>query len=243
MCKPSAPTYITPEGSGWEIPEPEYPGPSESELALADIAEEKYANWGKHYDPVEADFLAEQDVNKADYGKMMGYADAQQVTGSNLPAQINVSGGAGLAGIGELTSAATQGQAAAAGAAEAADFQRRNANKLWGLSAANKLQAANQNTLASVANTASNAAISTSLNAQRTSNALAQQSFSNQADIGMMKYNYNQGRIQNLAQMGSSLLGYYRTPNTGFGNPGGGLGNTNMSGGAIGQWNQNNNWF
>jgi len=211
MCKPKAPAPV-PQSSmpEFEFPEPEYPGPSESELALADIATEKYGNWKKHYDPVEKDFLAEQDHDKSAYGKMVGYADAQQVAGAQTPAQVNVASGSGMLGLGAMSSAATGGQAAASAVADASDFQRRNANKLWGLSTANKLQAANQSTLTGVAGAASSAAIQTAQAAQGTANRLQAQSLQNQHQMEMQKYNYNQGRIQNLAQMGASLWGWHQ---------------------------------
>jgi hypothetical protein len=204
----------------------EEPGPSESELALVEIATEKYDRFKKQYDPVEATWLREQDQDYSDYGAMMGYADAQQV--SAAPNQINAASGAAAAGLAGLASAGTGGAAAAKSSAMSQDFQRRNANKLWGLSTANKLQSANQGTLASVAASASSAATSVASSAQGYQNRLvaAQNQMAHESQV--MKYNYNQGRVQNLAQMGASLIGHYQGANVnqlgggGFGFGGGG---------------------
>ena len=215
------------------VSEPEYGGelfeslgPSESELALVEIATEKYDRFKKYYDPVEATWLKEQDQDYSDYGAMMGYADAQQV--AQAPNQINAASGSAAAGLAGIATAGAGGAASAKSAANSQDFQRRNANKLWGLSAANKLQAANQGTLASVAASASSAATSVASSAQGYQNKLiaAQNQMAHESQV--MKYNYNQGRVQNLAQMGASLIGHYQGANVnqlgggGFGFGGGG---------------------
>jgi len=243
MCKPKSPTItITPPPSGGSsyAGEMEMPGPSESEKALVDIASEKYDRFKEYYDPVEASWLEDQSKDFSDYGAMMGYADAAQAT--MQPKQINMASGAGAAGLAGLATAQTGGAAAARASANAADFQRRNANKLWGLSAANKLQAANQSSLASVANSASSAAISVASSAQNYQNRMTAATAQAQHSMDMMKYNYNQGKVQNLAALGASLLGYYKggpsggTQNWGYnyssGQQGLGAGFGNMNWGA-----------
>lgn len=243
--------------SGGEYPmEFEEPGPSESEIALSEIALERYDRFKQYYDPVESKWLQEQDRDMSDYGAMMGYADAQQL--AKAPAQINAASGQAVAGLAGLATAGTGGAASAKATAVAADFQRRNANKLWGLSAANKLAAANQGTLAGVAGAASNAAVRVASSAQSYQNRItaAQNALAHEREV--MKYNYQQGKIQNLASMGASLVGHYMggTTNqlggggfaTGFTNPLGSGAGINLSGpnhysGPIGQWNQNNSWF
>jgi len=211
----------------------EEPGPSESELALAEIATEKYDRFKKYYDPVEATWLKEQDQDYSDYGAMMGYADAQQV--AQAPNQINAASGAAAAGLAGIASAGTSGAATAKSSAISQDFQRRNANKLWGLSTANKLQSANQGTLASVANAASSAAISTAQSAQGYQNRLANAQAQMAHESQVMKYNYNQGRVQNLAQMGASLIGHYQGASTNQ------LGGGGFQGGFQGGWFNSNN--
>jgi len=245
--------------SGGEYPhEFEEPGPSESEIALSEIALEKYDRFKEYYDPVEAKWLKEQDQDMSDYGAMMGYADAQQL--AKAPAQINAASGQAAVGLAGLATAGAGGAASAKATAVAADFQRRNANKLWGLSAANKLAAANQGTLAGVAGAASNAAVRVASSAQGYQNRITAATNALAHEREVMKYNYQQGKIQNLASMGASLIGHYMGGATnqlggggfagGFTNPlGSGAGSgINLSGpnhysGPIGQWNQNNSWF
>ena len=190
--------------SGGEYPhEFEEPGPSESEIALSEIALERYDRFKQHYDPVESKWLQEQDRDMSDYGAMMGYADAQQL--AKAPAQINAASGQAVAGLAGLATAGTGGAASAKATAVAADFQRRNANKLWGLSAANKLAAANQGTLAGVAGAASNAAVRVASSAQGYQNRITAATNALAHEREVMKYNYQQGKIQNLASMGASL--------------------------------------
>ncbi len=205
--------------SSYGFPEPKYPGPSESELALAEIATEKYASWEKTYKPVENEFLADQNENKSGYGKMMAYADAGQATQG--PDQLNVAHGAGGMALGAMANTRTQAASAGAATAESADFQRRKSNKLTALSMANKLQASNQSSLAGVANAASSSAIQVAQNKQGMDNRLVQQAAQNQHAMQMQEYNYNQGKIQNLAQMGASIYGWKS----------GQLGNPSTSGG------------
>lgn len=225
------PSASTPEyGGGFEFEEP---GPSEAELALVEIATEKYDRFKKYYDPVEGEFLNEQNKDYSDYGAMMGYADAQQV--AQAPNQINAAAGAAATGLAGIASAGTSGSATAKSSANAADFQRRNSNKLWGLSTANQLQAANQGTLASVANAASSAAISTAQSAQGYQNQLASSQAQMAHESQVMKYNYNQGRVQNLAQMGASLIGHYQGQQTNT------LGGGGFQGGFQGGWFNSNN--
>jgi hypothetical protein len=191
-------------------PEFEEPGPSESEIALGEIARERYDRFKEYYVPVEDKFLAEQDKDKSYYAKMMAAADAQQAT--KAPAQIDAASGRAAKGIADLRTAGARGAAAGAGAAYSADFQRREGNKMWALAGANKLTSNAQTSLGQVANTASSAALSTANQVNSQNIALQNQAFSNQLNAQMMQYNYQQRKVQNAVNAGATAFGMMYNP-------------------------------
>lgn len=223
-------------------PQFEEPGPSESEIALGEIARERYERFKEYYVPVEDKFLEEQDKDKSYYAKMMAAADAQQAT--KAPAQIDAASGRAAKGIADLKTAGARGAAAGAGAAYSADFQRRQGNKMWALAGANKLASNAQTSLGQVANTASSAALSTANQVNSQNIALQQQAFNNQLNAQMMQYNYQQRKIQNVVNAGATAFGMAYNPQNPYMAPStssGVQGQQPLVGSAPGT--QNNQWW
>ncbi|MEK9747672.1 MAG: hypothetical protein VW443_05220 [Pseudomonadales bacterium] len=222
-------------------PQFEEPGPSESEIALGEIAAERYERFKEYYVPVEDKFLEEQDKDKSYYAKMMAAADAQQAT--KAPAQIDASSGRAAKGIADLRTAGARGAAAGAGAAYSADFQRRNGNKMWALAGANKLTSNAQTSLGQVANAASSAALSTANQVNSQNIALQNQAFSNQLNAQMMQYNYQQRKIQNVVNAGATAFGMMYNPTSPYMAPStsSGVQQQPLVGSAPGT--QNNQWW